>query len=53
MALDCLGQGGLFASFRGQIIELIVVKNIIFEGVANFRTKRGKKGPPVVWEFGV
>ena len=41
-----LVQGGLFATFGGNMIDPLVVKHSLVEGVANFLTKGGKENPP-------
>ena len=48
---SALCKGGLFASFRGKMINPLVVKDILFEGVANFLTEGGKKTPLALRAF--
>ena len=40
-----LGQGGLFATFGGKMIDPSCSEGCLFEGAANFLTKGGKKTP--------
>ena len=43
-------EGGLFATFCGQLIDPPRSEGFLFEGVADFLTTGGKKKKPASWE---